>query len=83
MERWDQALKNRILLENYHLPGDLEAQIRRFVEQYDHHLYHKSLKNLTPADVYFGRGREILEERRHIKRQTLEHWRLLHREIAA
>jgi hypothetical protein len=27
MERWDQTLKNRILLENYYLPGHLEAQI--------------------------------------------------------
>ena len=27
IERWHQTLKNRILLENYFLPGDLEAQI--------------------------------------------------------
>ena len=26
IERWHQTLKNRILLENYYLPGDLEAQ---------------------------------------------------------
>lgn len=25
IERWHQILENRILLENYHLPGDLEA----------------------------------------------------------
>jgi putative transposase len=25
IERWHQILKNRILLENYYLPGDLEA----------------------------------------------------------
>ena len=24
---WHQTLKNRILLENYYLPGDLEAQM--------------------------------------------------------
>jgi len=35
--------------------GDLEAQIDRFIEHYNHHRYHESLKNLTPADVYFGR----------------------------
>ena len=28
IERWHQTLKNRILLENYYLPGDLEAQNR-------------------------------------------------------
>jgi hypothetical protein len=27
IERWHQTLKNRILLENYYLPRDLEAQI--------------------------------------------------------
>ena len=32
IERWHQTLKNRILLENYFLPGDLEAQIEAFVE---------------------------------------------------
>jgi putative transposase len=30
IERWHQTLKNRILLENYYLPGDLEAQIARY-----------------------------------------------------
>ena len=83
IERWHQTLKNWILLENYYLPGDLEAQIGHFIEHYNHHRYHESLENLTPADVYFGRGREILEERRRIKRQKLQHRRLQHREIAA
>jgi len=83
IERWHQTLKNRILLENYYLPGDLEAQIGHFIEHYNHHRYHESLENLTPADVYFGRGREILEERRRIKRHTLKHRRLQHRKIAA
>ena len=32
IERWHQTLKNRILLENYFLPGDLERQIEDFVE---------------------------------------------------
>ena len=32
IERWHQTLKNRILLENYFLPGDLEAQIKAFVD---------------------------------------------------
>ena len=36
IERWHQTLKNRILLENYYLPGDLEAQIAAFVEHYNH-----------------------------------------------
>jgi putative transposase len=28
--RWHQTLKNRILLEHYFLPGDLEQQIELF-----------------------------------------------------
>jgi putative transposase len=27
IERWHQTMKNRILLKNYFLPGDLEAKI--------------------------------------------------------
>ena len=73
IERWHQTLKNRILLENYYLPGDLEAQIGRFVEHYNHRRYHESLQNLTPADVYFGRGQTILLQRERIKRDTIKH----------
>jgi transposase InsO family protein len=36
IERWHQTLKNRILLENYYLPGDLEAEIDAFVANYNH-----------------------------------------------
>ena len=64
IERWHQTLKNRILLENYYLPGDLEAQIDVFVSYYNHQRYHESLKNLTPADVYFGRGQNHFAEKR-------------------
>jgi putative transposase len=34
IERWHQTLKNRILLENYYLPGDLEAEIGAFITHY-------------------------------------------------
>ena len=44
---------------------------------------HESLSNLTPADVYFGRGEAILLERERIKRQTLARRRLLHHAQAA
>jgi transposase InsO family protein len=78
IERWHQTLKNRILLENYYLPGDLEAQIAAFVADYNHLRYHESIANLTPADVYFGRGQTLLIERERIKRQTIANRRLLH-----
>jgi len=83
IERWHQTLKNRILLENYYLPGDLEAQIEAFVAHYNHRRCHESLRNLTPADVYFGRGQTILLERERIKRQTIQQRRLIHQQLAA
>src|SRR5690606_35178509 len=46
IERWHQTLKNRILLENYFLPGDLERQIAAFVDHYNHRRYHESIGNL-------------------------------------
>ena len=83
IERWHQTLKNRILLENYFLPGDLEAHIEAFVEHYNHQRYHESLANVTPADAYFGRAPAIIKLRERIKRQTIEHRRLQHRKFAA
>ncbi|GJM01471.1 MAG: transposase [Methyloligella sp.] len=83
IERWHQTLKNRILLENYFLPGDLKAQIGKFVDHYDHHRYHESLNNLTPSDVYFGRAQSILQKKERIKLKTIETRRLQHRNAAA
>jgi len=83
IERWHQTLKNRILLENYFLPGDLEAQIDAFVGHYNHRRYHESLNNLTPADVYNGRGQTILLEREKTKRRTMKQRRLQHAQSAA
>jgi transposase InsO family protein len=83
IERWHQTLKNRILLENYFLPGDLEQQIERFIEYYNRQRYHESLDNLTPADVYFGRGASILAERNRVKRKTIAQRRLHHQRCAA
>ncbi len=83
IERWHQTLKNRILLENYYLPGALEQAIGEFIEHYNHERYHESLGNLTPADVYCGRAETILRKRKEIKEQTIRTRRLLHRQSAA
>ena len=83
IERWHQTLKNRILLENYCLPGDLEARIAAFIADYNHRRYHESINNLTPADVYFGRAPTILAQRERIKRQTIANRRLQHQLRAA
>lgn len=68
--RWHQMLKNRILLEKYLLPTDLEAQIGDYVDHDNHRCHHENLGNLTPADVSCGRDRAIIEKRRRIKQRT-------------
>ena len=83
IEHWHQTLKNRILLENDFLPGDLEAQIEAFVDHYNHKRHHESINNVTPADVYFGRDKAIPKQRERIKRKTLEARRLHHSQHAA
>jgi putative transposase len=83
IERWHQTMKNRVLLENYYLPGDLEMQIGAFVDYYNHQRYHESLNNVTPADVYFGRDKDIIRERSRIKKQTIQNRRLQHQRRAA
>lgn len=40
IERWHQTMKNRILLENYFLEGELEAAIAAFIDHYNNHRYH-------------------------------------------
>src|SRR4029450_6290739 len=57
--------------------------IEMFVTDYNNRRYHESIDNLTPADVYFGRGQTILLERERIKRKTIQTRRLIHRRQAA
>ena len=71
IERYHRSMKNVVKLQNYYFPWELEQELSRFVDYYNNHRYHESLNNVTPADVYFGRHREILTKRDQIKRKTL------------
>ena len=71
IERYHRSMKNILLLENYYSPEELGYHIERFVEYYNHHRYHEALNNVTPADVYYGRHREILTRREQIKKKTM------------
>jgi putative transposase len=82
IDRWHQTLKNRILLENYFLESELQAAIAAFIDHDNTHRFHESIGNLTPADVYFGRGETILAERRRIKLQTIQNRRFNHQRQA-
>jgi len=48
--------------ENYICLTTRKPKIAKFVEGDNHRRYHESLSNLTPADVYVGRGQDILPE---------------------
>ena len=71
IERYHRTLKNVILLDHYLSPEQLRQRIGEFIVYYNNHRYHESLNNLTPADVYFGREREILQQREIIKQRTI------------
>jgi transposase InsO family protein len=71
IERWHRTLKDRILLNNYYLPEELERQIDAFVNYYNTSRYHESLNNLTPYDVFTGQGSAILQKRNRIKEKTM------------
>ncbi len=71
IERYHRSMKNILLLENYYSPDELIDQIDLFIEYYNNHRYHEALNNLTPADVYHGKRREILTRRERIKKKTM------------
>src|SRR3712207_7357421 len=78
---WSSDVCSSDLLENHHLPGELEAQVAAFVEHYNQRRVHESLDNLTPADVYFGRGEAILLERseeRRVGKECRSRWSPYH-----
>jgi putative transposase len=83
IERYHRSMKNIVNLQNYFLPGELESQIASFVGYYNHQRYHESLDNLTPADVYFGRAKEVHTKREEIKKRTMQHRRLQNLQTAA
>jgi len=82
IERWHQTLKNRILLDNYYLPGDLERQIDAFVEHYNHVRYHESINNLTRPTSTSAGPRQSGRARTH-QACTIANRRLQHQLQAA
>ena len=72
MKRYHRSPKNLVQVQTFQYPWDLEQEISHFVNYDNHQRYHESLDNVTPADVYFGRAKEIQTRRQEIKRGTLE-----------
>jgi transposase InsO family protein len=71
IERYHRSMKNVVKLNNYYSPEDLVAEIESFVKYYNNKRHHESLNNVTPADVYYGRDKDIEDKRKQIKWKTL------------
>ena len=61
-----------VKLDNYFSPGQLEEKMKEFVQYYNYERYHESLKNVTPAEVYFGTAERKLRKRKQTKNRTLK-----------
>ena len=46
-----------------------------FVDYYSYRRYHKALGDVTPADVLYGRREQILQRRKEVRIQTVNHRR--------
>jgi putative transposase len=71
LERFHETLKQRLNLLVYTSPGSLRRAMGDFINFYNHRRYHEGIGNVAPADVYYSRRDQILEQRRALKKVTL------------
>ena len=69
---WHQTLKNRVLLENYYLPGDLEMPDRRLRRSLQQPPLPREPRQRHAGRVYFGRHTAIIERRKMIETDHTE-----------
>jgi transposase InsO family protein len=72
IERYHRSMKSIVNLQVFTYPWELEQAIANFVDYYNTQRYHEALDNLTPDDVYAGRGEQIQSRREEIKQKTLQ-----------
>ena len=75
LERYHQTIKREVNQIPYEFPGQLERAIADFVDYYNFRRYHKALDDVTPADVLHGRREQILQRRKEVQVQTVQHRR--------
>jgi len=83
VERYQQSLKKEVNQLPYELPSRLEEAITAFVEYYNYRRYHKALGNVTPDDVLSGRKEKILQRRKEVQVQTINHRRVYNQGLRA
>ncbi len=71
IERFHETLKARINLLVYPSPEALRDAMAEFIEFYNTRRYHEGIRNVTPADRYYGRHTGTLECRKETKRATI------------
>ncbi|MBK5108768.1 MAG: transposase [Anaerolineales bacterium] len=71
IERYHRSLKNIVMLQHYYSTSQLREAIAGFVSYYNNQRYHESLDNMTPADVYYGKVKEVQSKREKIKQRTM------------
>jgi len=71
IERYHRSLKNVVMLQHYYSPSRLREAIADFVNYYNNQRYHESLDNMTPADFFYGKEKEVRSRREKIKRKTM------------
>ena len=71
--RYYLSIKNVVELELYRLPSDLEQAVANSIAYYNEERYHEAgvTRNVSTADVYFGRAERILNRREAIKQRRL------------
>ena len=75
LEHYHQIIKREVNQVPYEFPCQMERTIADFVEYYNYRRYHKAFGNVTPADVLYGRREQILQRRKEVKAQTIQHRR--------
>jgi len=71
-------MKNVVKLHHYYSLSDLKKAIDEYIEYYNNERYHESLNNCTPASVYNGTNKIILEQRQLLKQKSMKQRRRNH-----
>lgn len=67
IERCHRSMENIIKPDSHYLPGEPKQRLEGFVDCCNNGGCHESLDSLTPAAVYFGRGREARNKGNRLK----------------